>query len=275
VARGLAQKKTYNLGLLLPMEYAVTDFHFFKDCMNGICEAAAEYDYDIIVCMSDGENLRQVQRLVQYRKVDGIILSRAVEESNTQKYLKEKGMPYLVIGPNTDPDTVSLDNRNEEASGEITERMLQKGIKRLALFGGQEAHSVTQSRYRGFVQAHEKNSVKIIPELLLDNHGKTMQAVEKILETDADGIICMDDYICMLTLGCLREKGISVPQKLKIASLYDSAQLEHNYPSVSSVRFDAKNLGMNACRKLLALLGEEAEEENGTDYQVILRESTE
>ena len=34
VAKGLAQKKTYNLGLILPLDYAATEFSFFKDCMN-------------------------------------------------------------------------------------------------------------------------------------------------------------------------------------------------------------------------------------------------
>ena len=41
MARGLAQKKTYNLALLLPKDYAATEFPFFKDCMNGICEVAS------------------------------------------------------------------------------------------------------------------------------------------------------------------------------------------------------------------------------------------
>jgi len=45
MARGLAQKKTYNLALLLPKDYAATEFPFFKDCMNGICEVASSYDY--------------------------------------------------------------------------------------------------------------------------------------------------------------------------------------------------------------------------------------
>ena len=63
VARGLAQRKTYNIALLMPKDYVATEFLFFKDCMNGICEVASEYNYDIIISMIDGEDISQIQRL--------------------------------------------------------------------------------------------------------------------------------------------------------------------------------------------------------------------
>ena len=34
VARALAQSRTYNLGLVLPADYSVMGFPFFKECMN-------------------------------------------------------------------------------------------------------------------------------------------------------------------------------------------------------------------------------------------------
>ena len=61
VARGLAQRKTYNIALLMPKDYVATEFLFFKDCMNGICEVASEYNYDIIISMIDGEDISQIQ----------------------------------------------------------------------------------------------------------------------------------------------------------------------------------------------------------------------
>ena len=63
VAKGLAQRKTYNIALLMPKDYVATEFLFFKDCMNGICEMASSYDYDIIISMIDGADVSQIQRL--------------------------------------------------------------------------------------------------------------------------------------------------------------------------------------------------------------------
>lgn len=278
VAKGLAQKKTYNLALVHPADYASIDFPFFRDCTNGICKMASRYNYDIIISMIDGEDLSPIQRLVLNRKVDGIILSRATENSAAQKYLKDSGMPYLVIGLCPDESTVSVDNKNQEASQELTEIMLMKGIRRIALFGGKESHNVTQYRYQGFVSAHERMKTAYDKELIMmniENQVKVLEAVQRAVRARADGILCMDDFITDMTLSCLREKGIHVPEELKLASLYDSMQLENNIPSVTSVRFNTVKLGEYACFKLLKLLGEDMEQEEfQPGYQVILREST-
>ena len=37
-----------------------TEFLFFKDCMNGICEMASSYEYDIIISMIDGADVSPV-----------------------------------------------------------------------------------------------------------------------------------------------------------------------------------------------------------------------
>lgn len=278
MAKGLAQRKTYNLGLVLPLDYAATEFPFFKDCMNGICEVASKNDYDIIISMLDGKDLTQLQRLVSNRKVDGIIVSRAVVSSTSQKYLKENKVPFVVVGPSTDPEIPSVDNRNQEAGKELTSIMLMKGMRKIALLGGKREYSVTGSRYQGFADAHDEMGVNIDESLVImdvDNQTKAAQAAKYAMENGADGILCMDDVICSMVLSYLREKRIRVPDQIKLASLYDSRNLEYNNPSVTSVRFDTVRLGKNACVKILKLLGENVEEDAvPLNYQVILREST-
>ena len=58
----------------------------------------------IIISMIDGADVSQIQRLEANRKVDGIIVSRAVVSSKVQKYLKNCKEPYILIGPSSDPE---------------------------------------------------------------------------------------------------------------------------------------------------------------------------
>ncbi len=278
MARGLAQSRTYNLGLVLPEEYGAAEFSFFRECMNGICEVAYSANYDIVISMTEGSDISQLQRMIANRKVDGMILSRTLTESATQKFLMEKEIPFVVIGPSVYPEVVNVDNDNEGASRELTGIMLMKGMRRLALIGGSRKHLVTESRRRGFMEAHRQQGIftdEALTFMDVDNYLKAMHAVNRALELGADGLVCMDDFITGLALGCLREKGIRIPDDIRIASLYDSAQLEYNTPPVTSLHFDAKELGRRACRTLLEMMGEPVEgEENSLSYQVILREST-
>lgn len=278
MAKGLAQKKTYNLALLLPKDYADTEFPFFKDCMSGICEMASEYDYDVIIAMEDGKDLSQIRRLESNRKVDGMILSRALENSRTQKYLKQCKVPFVVIGPADDAQLHYVDNKNQEASEELTAAMLTRGNRRIALLGGNHLHSVTERRYHGYLDAYRKLGVPLQEELIFmdcDHPKEVSEAVEKILELGADVILCMDDVICLMCLAVLQKKKRSIPDEIQVASFYDSKNLEHNQPSVTSVRFDAVRLGKIAAAKLLQIVGTEPREDvQPLNYQLVFREST-
>lgn len=108
----------------------------------------------------------------------------------------------------------------------------------------------------------------------IEDYRKAKGAVEQALEKGADGMVCMDENISGLVLSCLRERGVEIPSMMKLASLYDSRQMEKNLPPVTSLWFDTRGLGQNACAEMLRLLGEQVEGERKLNYQVILREST-
>lgn len=279
LAKGLAQSRTYNLGLLLPADYTVTEFPFFKECMEGICEAAACYNYDILVDILSVHNHDGKLRMVINHKVDGVILSRAmVKDSAALKFLKEKNMPFVMVGATEDKNILWVDNQNLEGSRELTEILLHKGLKRLALLGGSPEHMVTVSRMNGFLEGHKNCGIEPDPGLIFqgtENYIQVSAALDQIMETGADGIVCMDDVITGMLLGCAQEKNIRIPQDIRVASFYDSKRLELYRPMVTSLHFETKELGKKACLMLLENLGENISgQEPNLSYQVILREST-
>ncbi|MCD8103415.1 MAG: LacI family transcriptional regulator [Lachnospiraceae bacterium] len=280
IAKGLSESRTYNIGLLLPDDYADIDLPFFKECVSGICEKAAQHNYDIILSLVDGKEQTQLHRLVSNRKVDGVIVTRALVNSSVRSYLKEEKVPFVAIGtPQTEePGLIWIDNQNREGSRELTGILLMKGLHRLALVGGSRTHLVTNSRVEGFEDAHSDYRVRLDHSLLffdVDSYAKAVKATDVILDAKADGIVCMDDNIANMMLGCLRERKVKIPQDIRVASLYDSTLLECHIPAVTSLHFNTKSLGMNACQLLLDQLGEKVDGEfMPLNYQVILREST-
>lgn len=279
MAKGLVNGKTYNLGIIFPTDESDTNASFFQDCLKGISEVALAHNYDILLmATSQHQNLAQIQRVIAKHKVDGFIISRSVEDSSVQYLLAEKKVPFVVIGPSENNENFCVDNPNKEASRELTEIMLMKGLHRLALFGGNRIHRVSKSRLEGFLEAHKRQGVEANPALFfanIENYQNTTKAVKQTLDIGVDGILCMDDFITNLVLRCLRENGIKIPEQVKLASFYDSLQLEYNVPTVTGVRFNTENLGRNACLMLLKQLSEASIEELYLiNYQVILREST-
>lgn len=62
---------------------------------------------------------------------------------------------------------------------------------------------------------------------------------------------------------------------MRVASFYDSSVLDNNLPSVTSLYFDARELGNVACRTLLdAVEGNQVKARTLLGYEVVLKEST-
>ena len=103
----------------------------------------------------------------------------------------------------------------------------------------------------------------------------SQRAVEKLLQEQVDCIVCLDDAVCMHVLNKLRKEHISVPKQMKVASFYDSSILENNLPSITSLSFNARELGTVACKTLMELIeGNAVKQRTLLGYEVILKEST-
>ena len=272
--------KTYNIAMITPKsddEQTAYDLPFFRDCMYGICDTAFSYNYDVIVSFMN-ESPTHISRIIANKKVDGVIMNRSVANSDAVNFLKAHNVPFVVIGPTDSTEIVNVDNPNREGAKELTEVFLMKGATKLALLGGDPSHFVTVRRKQGFFDAYISAKIpenKASMFMNCDNLIRVRSAVDTILEMRMDGIICMDDYICELAMTALRERGVPVPNTIKLATMYDSPKMEASTPSVTGVKYNTTLLGKNACLKLLELLGEKVEDViMPLNYQLILREST-
>ncbi|MBO5303244.1 MAG: LacI family DNA-binding transcriptional regulator [Lachnospiraceae bacterium] len=278
IAKSLAQSKTYNIGVMIPAEYDITDLPFFQSCLFGIQEIAATMDYDILLTISKPEDTSHLERIVTNRKVDGVILMRTFVDDKQAKVLAKRGLPFVTIGSTNVEQAIQVDQDHKNACKELTSILLMKKMTRIALIGGDENHVVTQNRLRGYIEAFEDAGIPVIEDLIYlgaNNQVLLEQRVEDILQKGADCIISMDDALCGNVLKKLRAEHVKVPGDIKIASFYNSSLLENNVPSITSLSFDEKELGMVACRNLMDKIEDKETHKTTTlGYQVILREST-
>ena len=278
IAKSLAQSKTYNLAVVMPGDYELIDLPFFQNCIMGIQEIASSFDYDILLTVCNNADVTKLERIVRNRKVDGVILLRSFVEDVQVEYLREKNIPFVVTGSSNYKGVVQVDNDHHAACKELTSILLMKRMKKIALIGGNEEHVVTQSRLKGFKDAFRDNGLPVDESLIymnLDNPVLLDGKLDDIIKRDVDCIVCMDDAICMEVLSKLRREGIVVPDQIRVASFYNSSMLETHDPSITSLDFDAKELGMLVCRTLLDIVeGNKVQKKTLLGYEVRLREST-
>lgn len=270
--------RTNNIALVIPNNWRIIDLPFFQRCMIGITEIAMVNDYDTIIVMTGDRDIGSLERIVNSRKVDGFVLARTYVDDVFVKYLKGVNMPFVTLGSIDDPEVVQIDNDHEEACRDMVSTMVLKGMRKIAMIGNNRSHIVTNARFNGYCSGLEDNRIGVNPDyVFLDVHNKLKaeKIVDEIIMKKIDGILCMDDTLCRWILTKLRREHIRVPGQIKVASCYDSEVLEDYTPSVTSIRFDAIELGSVACKVLLDLInGNKVDIRTLLGYEIIFREST-
>ncbi|MCK9191424.1 MAG: LacI family transcriptional regulator [Sphaerochaetaceae bacterium] len=276
IARGLAEKKTYNIGLALPEELKAWDSPFCHRSINGICDVATANDYDLILLWINYNNITQLKRIVDNQKADGIILTRTMVKDDPVKYLKKAEMPFVVIGSSDDKSVTHIDNDHVQACKTLTELLLSRGLKKIALIGGETHLCVTNSRLKGFNLALEGKEKSVKSKVVLDaiTQPQIIKATDEVLESKPDCIVCMDDYICSVVMTHLNERRISIPEDVSIATFYRSVMLEGFNPPITGLEFDEKALGGIACEKLIEKLkGKDVQDFLNSDYRLFMGKS--
>ena len=277
IAKGLAQSRTFNISLVMPGDSSLVDLPFYQGFLWGISNAASKADYDVIISMVTDDNISQLVRVIENNKVDGVVLGRTLEDDLAEKYLKEKEIPFVTAGSSLDPSVYQVDNDHRSACRELTSTLFRKNVRKVALIGSDMKSIVSKNRLAGFEDACREYGVPVAEDHIFlnrDSEEKICEAVEKILQKDVEYIICMDDYICNCVLNKLAKENVRIPDKIKVASFYDSILLENSRAVNMSLKFSVAELATACCNTLLARIDKkDVSVKTLLGYEVVIRES--
>lgn len=278
IAKSLADSKTYNIGVAFPAESDFINTPFFQVCLLGLCEITAIMNYNVVVTTVKETDINQLKRLVEYNKVDGVVLTRNLDNDIAISYLRQTGIPFVLVGSGEDDTIVQIDNNHMEACEKLISLLIADGVKGIALIAGDRKHMVNRFRCEGYFNAFKNNNVPIRQDMVfLDCKSPIFveQAVHNILKHKPECIVCSDDVICGKVLSILRNLGYTIPEDIKVASLYDSVYMETNNPPITAIEFNAEELGTIAGKQLIEIInGEYNPSKTDLDYEIHLRRST-
>ena len=280
-AKGLAESKTYNLALVLPKSFIQSDLPHVRQSMNAICEEAFIWDYNILICLSTDEYPESMLRTLDNRKVDGVILSRTVEDDKLVDILWQRGIPFATIGslPPHMKGRATVEADHDQLGGcyAFSRHFLRGDGSPVGLLGNDMSYIVNQSRYSGFLRAAlemdmSRSQIHLRTDLK-DLHC-CVNAVKELLAMGVRRFLAMDDAICLNVLTALQQEGLQIPQQVQLASLSDHEHLAQGSPAISALQFDSADLGKTACRELLRYLrGECYESTPVLGYRILARDS--
>ena len=277
-------RKTNNIGIVVPDDHAFMELPFFQNCLKGICESASTFGYETMIAMVTSANRTQLERMVDNHKVDGVIITRVADDDDLLPMLHEKGIPFVVIGNTSMPDICRVDSDHRMACRELTSLLLMKKVGNMVLLYHDHANEVTKNRIAGFKEAFGvyggdnagyPGEAGTDRSIIYASEEEMDRVVQDIKKKKYGCIVCGDDVICAAMLEKLKNAEIKIPRDVRVASFYNSSILEKNRPPITTLHFDAKQLGATGCRNLLGLIeGRDVPETTLLGYEILMKDST-
>lgn len=276
--RKYTDTKTKVVAVTIPSEEEFFYMPYFQTILSSVYDYFSIRGYQTIFIKTGPNNVDELEQAILNHAMDGVIISRQIDQNKEVELLLEHDVPFVLIGSNDSSDVLQAELDIVNATYNLTDTLVNMGYHKIAVMGAKRKHPVNQKRLNGIKRAFIKNYLVLEPEYLFwetESDSVAEMAVEKILSEDIDCIICMDDNICLKVLCILQRMSRRVPQDIKVASLHNSNMLDKWNPPVTCIRYDVHMLGREAGRLLYTYLTEQKELSSvRLGYEIELKEST-
>ncbi len=220
LARGLRTGQTNTIGVIV----ADVSNEFFGELVYHIQQRANSKGYSVIITNSDEapEAMLEQIRLLINRQVDGIIMVPTNESINYVNQILGKNIPLVQVDrflPDLGASYVILDNF--KASAEVTQKLLDCGCRRIAMFC--HKNSALNGRVEGYIKVCEDNGVfdkNLMKEIDYAAESRDVEAaIDDLFEGEkkADSIIFYSHELFLNGIKHIYKKSISIPEDVRIA----------------------------------------------------------
>lgn len=266
MAQNLKRQRTNTIGVIIPNILNP----FFAKVFSGIEHYANAKGYNVITYISNESFAKEKQAidLLSNGTVDGFILSVAEEtqknkETQHFKELLREGIPIVLfdrISDNIACDKVIVDDY--DSAVHATQHLITSGCKNIALLTCEANLSVSQLRWRGYLDTLEKNNIPVQENLII--------AVNSVEELDpkisnlihhipVDGIFALDEHASTLAMKIAVQKGTKIPEELSIIGFADGAWSRRLTPSLATISQHGPEIGAEAAKLLMERIENKAD----------------
>lgn len=259
VARGLAARRTFMIGLIVPDLM----HSFFAEIAKAVAAAIRPLGYDVVICNSEEDaelEASEIDRLLG-RQVDGLIVASAQQPGAAAAFdrIESRGVPYVLIDRHLERPSANYVGADDDAIGRLaTEHLISCGCRRIAHIAGRPP--VTGAgRLQGYREALAAAGIPFRKEYVLEasDDASGYEAARRLLALDPppDGIFGYNDPTAAGAIKAILECGRRIPQEIKVIGVGNVHYSDLLRVPLSTIDQSSSAIGREAADLLLKAIG--------------------
>ena len=260
IARGLVNKRTNTIGVLLPS----LSSRLSSALLKGIENSAHQLDYSVIICDTESDGKRTIEYLdvLSEKQIDGIIItSEWLKDLYEEAIVKMKIPVVLVLTASSHLQIPYIKVDDYQASYQATEYLVGKGHKEIGMISGSKTDKLAGlPRIEGYKQALTDNSLTISENRIAYGdfaYRSGMRCMEELMKKapEITAVFAASDEMAVGALSCAYKKGVKVPDDLSIIGYDDTQDAEMAIPPLTTIHQPIYEMGEKAVEMLLNTKG--------------------
>jgi DNA-binding LacI/PurR family transcriptional regulator len=260
-ARALANGRTSTIGLVFPpagSHYTGMQLDF----IGSVVEAAAAYDYDVLLSPSGVDSDRSFQRLLGERRVDGAILMEIKLADDRVDHLAALNFPAVAIGRTAHPEGswwVGLDHTALVEA--CVNHLADLGHRRVAFVNRPEQllRAGYESAHRGlegFTKASAQRGLSVNTYCCADDAASGEMCLERILHDDPEttALVTLNEAALGGLYRGLTQAGRHVPRDFSVTGVVAGRWAQTVTPELTAADVPAEEMGRTAVELLVERL---------------------
>ena len=260
VARSLASGRTNVLGIIHPLPNDLAD-PMFMQIVQGMSEALEARQMDLVIApVSQKNELRAYQHMVQERRVDGLIVGRTRLYDERVAYLANQGLPFVAHGrTRVNEPHAWFDYDNELGMKIAVQHLVEHGHTHIGLISAPLEMNFARQRFDSFKLNLQDAGFGINPDNLIDGANDRRSgyaAMQKLLAAPVrPTAVVVDNH--MSGVGAIRallDANIKIGQEMSVIVWGRMEDSLANYHVTTIEQPNPDKAGVKMVEMLMALI---------------------
>lgn len=264
LAQRLRRGKLDAVGLIVPNDLRPFGDAFFVDQVTNLSSTLATHGLDLLLIAAErgAPELTALKRLVEGRRVDGMIVVRTLRHDARVDYLLDRKLPFVCHGRTENADGYAYVDMDGEAAGRIaTEKLIALGHRDIA-FIGPPSSILTYAWHRrgGYAAALERHDIPFRTSLVREGEGGETfgeRAATRLL-AGADrpsAMVCATDLEAIGALRAITTAGLAPGRDVSVIGHDDLPEAALTQPPLATLKQPHAAVGARLAEIIAALVG--------------------